>query len=199
MSCFPLCVEMKGKRVFLAGCEKFAEEKLEKLLTFEAEIVLFAEDGFAELCHPQVSLVRRKLQDSDLEEIPLFVVAAEQDREENRRISENCRQRNIPVNVVDDPELCSFYFPAMIRRGEACISISSGGKSPVASALLRQRLEQAVPQNLEEILDWSAALRLTLKECIADPQQRKIILRKAVALAMAEDRIPSLDEIEKMG
>ncbi|MBQ8599090.1 MAG: NAD(P)-dependent oxidoreductase, partial [Oscillospiraceae bacterium] len=108
MSSFPICVEMRGETIILAGSGKIAEEKLEKLLLFEARILLFVESGFEGLSHPQVMLHRRRLTEEDLEQKPLFVVAAEEERENNRVISCWCRERKIPVNVVDDPELCSF-------------------------------------------------------------------------------------------
>lgn len=197
MSSFPICVETRGETVILAGSGRMAEEKLEKLLLFEAHILLFAEGGFEGLSYPQVTLHSRRLTEEDLEQNPLFVVAAEEEREKNRAISRWCRERKIPVNVVDDPELCSFTFPALIRRGEATISISTSGKSPAAAAVLRQRLEQAVPERLEEILDWSAELRSRLKQEITDAERRKRILRSAVAAAMERGRPLSAEELKQ--
>ena len=129
---------------------------------------------------------------------PAFVIAAEEEWEENRRISNLCRERNIPINAVDIPSLCSFYFPALIRRGEVTLSISTGGKSPMAASVLRKRLEDAVPDRLEDILDWSAELRQKLSETIPDQKQRREVLRKAISQAMEEDRILSEEEIESL-
>ena len=187
---------MKNARVFLCGSGRLMKEKLEKLLSFEAKIVLFTESGAEVFSHPQVQLRRRKLCEEDLAEKPLFVVAAEEDCEENRRISAMCKVKNIPVNVVDVPSLCSFYFPALIRRGEVTLSVSTGGTSPMAASVLRKRLEEAVPSRLEEIIDWSAELKKKLLTEISDPQERKRILRKAVSLAMEEDHILSDEEVK---
>lgn len=198
MSAFPMCVEMRGVTVFLAGSGKMMEQKLEKLLLFEAHIQLFSESDIVGLSHPQVTIQHRKLTEQDLEQNPLFVVAAETVREDNRTISRWCRERKIPVNVVDDPELCSFTFPALIRRGEATISISTGGKSPAAAAILRQRLEQVVPERLEEILDWSAELRTRLKQEITDVEVRKQVLRRAVTVAMEQGRPLSDEELQQI-
>lgn len=197
MSSFPMCVEMRGATVILAGSGKLAEEKLEKLLLFEAKIQLFADSGFETLSHPQVRLHRRRLTEQDLEQQPLFVIAAEEKRENNRAIYGWCQQRNIPINTVDDVEFCSFIFPALIRRGEATISISTGGKSPTMATLLRQRLEQCLPDGLEEILDWAGELRLRLKEEIADGELRKRVLRSAVAAALEQGRALSEDELKQ--
>ena len=198
MSCFPLCIEMKNAVVFLCGSGRLAEEKLEKLLSFEADVIHFSEHDIAGSCHPQVKRFKRKLQESDLITRPAFVIAAEEKWEENRRISNLCRERNIPINAVDVPSLCSFYFPALIRRGEVTLSISTGGKSPMAASVLRKRLEDAVPDRLEDILDWSAELRQKLSETIPDQKQRREVLRRAISQAMEENRILSEEEIESL-
>ncbi len=173
-----MAVEMKGATVFLIGSGKAAAEKLEKLLLFEANILLFAENGFENASHPQLSILRRKLTEADLEQRPLFVVAAA-DAEENRRISALCQEQHIPVNAVDMPELCSFTFPAIIKRGGVTISIASGGKSPALASLLRGKIEDSLPEDLDAVLEELAELRLRLKEQEPDPEKRKNILKQA--------------------
>ena len=60
----------------------------------------------------------------------------------------------VVVNVVDVPEFCTFYFPAMITKGPLTVAISTSGNSPAAAALLRRRMEKVLPDRTEEILDW---------------------------------------------
>ncbi len=178
MSSFPLCVEMKNSTVFLVGEGKAAEEKLQKLLLFEANICLFSESGFTDFQHPQVQRIPRKLTEQDLKHRPLFVVVAANDGE-NHRISTLCREHNIPVNVVDVPEFCSFTFPALIKRGAVTISINTGGKSPALAAQLRQKLESSLPDDLDAVLEQLSLLRQKLKEEEADPEKRKLLLKQA--------------------
>ena len=68
----------------------------------------------------------------------------------------------------------------------------------MAASVLRKRLEDAVPDRLEDILDWSAELRQKLSETIPDQKQRREVLRKAISQAMEEDRILSEEEIESL-
>ncbi len=181
MSTFPLCVEMKGSTVFLAGNGKAAADKLKKLLLFEANVSLFTEKGFDGMENPQVTVFRRKLTEDDLLQRPLFVVAAMEEMLENERISRLCQKLHIAVNVVDVPQLCSFNFPALIKRGDVIISIASGGKSPALSAALRQRIEDSLPDDLEAALEKLSQFRQELKEKEDDPEKRKILLKQAAA------------------
>ncbi|MBQ9991152.1 MAG: hypothetical protein IJP31_09480 [Lachnospiraceae bacterium] len=85
---------------------------------------------------------------------PFFVIAADEDREENRRIALLCRKKGILVNAVDDGEYCDFIFPALIARGSFSLGICTGGASPATGVLLKKRMEKQIPENIEEILDF---------------------------------------------
>lgn len=77
-----------------------------------------------------------------------LVIATTDDAECNRRIFDDCQNAGIPVNVVDQPELCTVIFPSVARRGFFTMAISSGGKTPFATKALRRKLEAF----LEDIL-----------------------------------------------
>ena len=105
-----------------------------------------------------------------------------------------CNARGIPVNVVDMPELCSFYFPSLVTRGDLTVAVSTGGKSPGGAAWLRRHLEKHIPDQTEGILEWASSLRQRLRR--EEPEaDRKIILRQALDLALSENRIPEEQEI----
>ena len=82
-----------------------------------------------------------------------------------------CAREGIPVNVVDDLALCSFVFPALVRRGELSVGISTGGASPSAAQYIRRLVEEQVPDGFEEILDFLAARRAQLKSAL--PAERR--------------------------
>jgi len=70
-----------------------------------------------------------------------LVIAATNNREVNKAVFEEAKQRGMLVNVVDDPELCTFFAPAVVRRGDLTISVSTSGKSPSLSRRIREQLE----------------------------------------------------------
>lgn len=199
MNFFPIFTNLEGQAVFLQGSGHHASEKIEKLLPYGVIIHIFNEDCHdAYAGHPQVVFRGRKLTEHDLDSHPVFIVTADIPREEAETIYHWCICRNIPINCVDVPDLCSFYFPALVTKGKFTMAISSSGKSPAAAAILRKKLENQIPDNIDRILDWSEETRSRLKITHPDPADRRKILRKAIALALEEDRIPSQEELNRI-
>ncbi len=95
----------------------------------------------AALSEGRISLVRRKFRPSDLEGAEL-VLAATDDSKVNRAVSR--ASRCALVNVADDPSLCTFIVPSIIRRGAFTIAISTGGASPAAAKAMRLKIEAAL-------------------------------------------------------
>jgi len=95
------------------------------------------------------------------------VIAATSDREFNRRVGEECRKKKIWVNVVDDPEFCDFYVPAVLERGPLQVAISTGGASPLFAKRLREELEKVIPVSIGQALEKIGVMR------------RNVILRRS--------------------
>ncbi len=100
----------------------------------------------------------RAYQPGDLEGA-FLVFAATDDHEVNRAVSEEAQARHSLVNVVDDPELCNFTVPAVVRRGRLTVGISTEGQSPALAAHLRQRIEQMIGPEYAELLEILGDLR----------------------------------------
>lgn len=170
MSYFPVCVDLAGKDVYLIGNGGQIRDKASKLRPFGANLI------------QKESFTRE-----DARRAPALVVVGDLPLAEAEVIHALCREYRIPVNVVDVPRLCSFSFPALITRGELTVSVSTGGASPAAAAYLRGRIEEMLPEQTEQILDWLCAHRKELKE-----QGR---LKQAVAEAFTRGRIPAEPEL----
>lgn len=181
MGWFPLCIDLRGAKVLLVGRGAELEEKVKKLAVFGAEIQIL-----------------EHLSEEDLEPAPALVIAAGLQRQETEKISRLCRDRGIPVNAADQPEFCSFYFPSLITRGDLTLSITTGGKSPAAAALLRQRIEKEIPDRMEEILDWGAETRVRLKESCPEGELRRRLLRRIMGEAMEKNRPLTDTELDEI-
>jgi uroporphyrin-III C-methyltransferase/precorrin-2 dehydrogenase/sirohydrochlorin ferrochelatase len=108
---------------------------------------------------------------ADLDDVTL-VIAASDDHSLNQHVSEAAQARNIPVNVVDKPDLCTFIFPSIVERGDITVAVSSGGAVPVLTRLLRARLETLLPPSLAEFAAQAGSWRTRIKQTLPDMQQR---------------------------
>lgn len=179
MPLFPMFVDLKDKTVLIAGGGSVALRKLQKLTPYGVSPTVVAPDILPELAAvPGVKLHRRTFRPSDLHPRPVLVIAATNDRKVNRYISMLCKKRHIPVNVADDPALCSFVFPALVQRGEFSAGISTGGASPTAAVYFKERLTELLPENLEELLVWLRSKRQAIKASIPEPERRAAFLRR---------------------
>lgn len=118
----------------------------------------------------RVGLVEREFRSGDTSGYAL-VFAATDDRPVNATVSQEAQANGIPVNVVDDPELCSFIVPSVLRRGDLLIAVSTSGKSPALSKKLRRKLEDLFGPEYGTLTDLLGELRDQVKsryDCQAD-------------------------------
>ena len=173
MSYFPFFEKIDNKCFLIVGGGRVAAEKAARLSAFTDRITVVA----AETAITGVSVIRRGFEESDLDAAD-YCICATDDHEENARIAALCRGRHIPVNVVDDPDLCSFIFPALIKKGDLAIGISTSGSSPTCASYLRRQIEDNLPEHIEEVLDQMGALRKSLPEEEPDAAKRREIYRE---------------------
>lgn len=103
----------------------------------------------------------------------VLAIAATDNHDCNRLVSALANMLNIPVNVVDEPSLCTFVFPSIIERGALTVAISTGGNAPVIARLLRARLESWLPTQLENMINVAGSLRDTVRDLLPEPRQRR--------------------------
>jgi uroporphyrin-III C-methyltransferase/precorrin-2 dehydrogenase/sirohydrochlorin ferrochelatase len=102
-----------------------------------------------------------------------LVIAATDDDDVNRAVAAAAKARRIPVNVVDQPTLCSFIMPSIIDRAPLIVAISSGGASPILARLLRARLETLIPAGYGRLAALAAEFRDRIKARLAPPERRR--------------------------
>ena len=182
MAYFPFFVDLSGSRGLIVGGGAVALRKVQKLLPYGPELTVVAPElrrEFEEL--EGLELARRPFDEGELEG-RAFVVAATGDRQVNHRVAELCKARRIPVNVADSREDSSFLFPALLRRGALSVGVSAGGASPAAAAWARDRFAQAVPERLEDILQFLEHAREPVRQAVPDGETRRRLL-----MALASD------------
>lgn len=172
MGYFPFFVQLQSVPGLIVGGGTVALRKAEKLLPYGPRLTVTAPEIGAELARlPGLTLVRRPFRPEDVEGMA-FVIAASGDAALNRQVAGLCRERGIPVNVVDDKEACSFLFPALVKRGELSVGISTGGSSPTAAIWLKEQIGALLPQGLEDILAWLEEQRPILKARCPEEKDR---------------------------
>ncbi len=176
MKYLPLSVNLHGQPVLLVGGGEVALRKARQLSRCKAIVTVVAPAIDPTLRKTVLEaggfVFSRCFEDADIEAKRL-VVAATDSTAVNRRISALCHNRNILVNVVDQPALCSVVFPAVVNREPLTIAISSGGSSPVLTRMLRAKIESTVSSNYGKLADFAAAFRAAVKQSIIEPGRRR--------------------------
>lgn len=188
MSYFPIYMNIKNEdKVLLIGGGKVALQKLKVLIDNQINIHLVAEQvdlsiyeylSGHENSETAVEMELAEYREELLSDDYSFVIAATNDRELNSRIAAASKERNIPVNVVDDPELSTFIFPSIIKRGDLVIGISSSGKAPAVTQYYKERFAQQLPDNIEEILESVGEYRDQIKNDVRDHKKRAAMIRE---------------------
>ena len=177
MAYFPFLIDIKRKLCVIAGGGAVAYRKAEIMLGFGAKVKVVApdiSDSMKLLVEngKEIMIQQRNFQINDLRNAD-FVIAATDDERVNSYISQKCRERDILVNVVDVKEECSFIFPAVIKKDDLLISISSGGNSPAAAAFLKDKIEDRIPDYYGKVVTMLGRYRRDIKETVLDAQDRK--------------------------
>jgi siroheme synthase-like protein len=144
---YPVYLNLKGKRVVVIGGGAVAERKVESLLGTEASIDVISPEFTARLeslaKHKQIRLKRRVFASGDCRNAAL-VLSATDDPKLSRTVFQEARASRALVNTADQPSLCDFIMPAVVRRGDIAIAISTGGTSPGLAARLRRKISRLV-------------------------------------------------------
>lgn len=166
---FPIFLKLENLHTLIVGGGYVGLEKITAVLDNSpmASITLVAPEIREEIhalagVNSRINLIVRRFDDNDLVEKDL-VIAATDDKEENRRISETARSRHLLVNVADTPDLCDFYLSSVVRKGNLKVAISTNGMSPTLAKRLKEVLGEALPDNLETAMEQLRAVREMLK------------------------------------
>ena len=186
MDYLPAFHNVRGKLCLVVGGGEVATRKAGVLLEAGAAVRVVAPEIEPDLARqPGVEPIVARFESQHLEGA-VMVIAATNDREVNRQVSELAQSRKLPVNVVDDPELCSFIMPAILDRSPLMVAFSSGGGSPVLTRMMRGKLETVIPQNYSRLAAFAVRFRELVKERVTNPPKRRIFWENALDGMIAE-------------
>ena len=154
MSYFPFFREIEGEKCLVIGGGNVAARKISRLKGFGVKIKVVAPsivsdiEAMAQSCD-NISVERRIFTPQDIENADFVIAAAGEEVDKEAVIL--CKEKGIPVNVVDNQELCDFIFPSLVQKGDMVAGFVTGGKSPHVAAKLRRDFEANVSDNLSLI------------------------------------------------
>lgn len=177
MDAFPIFLKLAGRRSLVVGGSSAAARKIELLLAAGARVTLIARhvDGeIAEwLADRRIAWGGAAFDERDLEGAALVIVATGE-ATLDRRVAEAAQRREIPVNVVDRPEVSSFIMPSIVDRAPVTIAISTGGTAPSLARLLRAEIDRALPATVGRLARFAETFRDQVRRTLASPRARRL-------------------------
>jgi precorrin-2 dehydrogenase / sirohydrochlorin ferrochelatase len=183
MAKYPIFVELAARRVVVVGGGAVAVRKATSLLEAGARLVVLAfkpNDAMTVLCtNHGGELIRDRYAKQYIGEAVL-VIAATDDPQVNAQVYHDCQELEILCNVVDDPEHCDFFVPALVKRGDLQIAIGTGGYCPAYAGHLRQKLETQFTQEHGRFLKELESIRKEVVGEVSSEADRKSLLGELV-------------------
>jgi len=155
---FPINLNLEGRSCLVVGAGRIGLRKTEQLLAAEAIVTVVAPEVVGDFAGLPVTIHQRAFELPDLDGQRL-VITATGNRELDQLIYDTCEERGVWINSADDPDRCAFTLPAVVRRGDLMVTVSTGGNSPALSSWMRQKLEALVGPEFEEVVNELAQER----------------------------------------
>jgi uroporphyrin-III C-methyltransferase/precorrin-2 dehydrogenase/sirohydrochlorin ferrochelatase len=174
----PLFVNLEGRRVVLIGGGPVAAGKLAPLLAARASVVVVSPAVHPDIEQSGVTIERREFMPSDLDGAWLVIAAATPDV--NRRVRLAADERRLFVNAVDDPANATAFLSGVIRRDGVTVAISTSGRAPGLTALLREALDAVLPRDLAKWMREAKRQRTIWRRDKVPMATRRPLLLKAL-------------------
>jgi precorrin-2 dehydrogenase/sirohydrochlorin ferrochelatase len=176
---YPVFLDLRRRPCLVVGGGKVAAGKIEGLLRAEAEVTVVSPEATESIREwerqARLRYLARRYRRGDLRGF-FIAYAATGDRQVDEEMAEEARTEGVLLNVVDLPVLCDFITPAIVRRGDCVVAVSTGGKSPGFARLVRQRLASLIGPEYGAALEIVGAKRKELRQAYADAERRRGLL-----------------------
>ncbi|MDX1430893.1 MAG: siroheme synthase CysG [Gammaproteobacteria bacterium] len=189
MHYLPIFIRLRDRPCLVVGGGEIAARKASLLLRAGARVQVVAPglgEGMTALLEAgEVTHLPRAFEEGDLEGLAL-AIAATDDEAVNARVAGRARELGVPVNVVDDPQRCTFIMPSIVDRTPLVVAISSSGSAPVLARLLRAKIETLVPAAYGQLAALAGEFRERVKARFADASRRRRFWERTLSGPVAE-------------
>jgi uroporphyrin-III C-methyltransferase/precorrin-2 dehydrogenase/sirohydrochlorin ferrochelatase len=189
MEHLPIFIKIKQKPTLVVGGGDIALRKINLLLKAQAKVdclsPLFCEDIKNLSKDGHTTLINKSFDQTDIKDYSM-IIAATDDKSVNSLISSIAQDKKIPVNVVDSPELSSFIMPSIVDRSPLIIAVSSSGKAPVLSRIIRAKLETVIPSAYGTLAEIAGEYRQKVKERFLKIKDRRAFWEATFSGVIAE-------------
>ena len=183
MNYYPIYLDITNRRCIVAGGGDVAERKVQRLLECGAHVVVIGKtltSGLEVLKREgRIDHINDDYDDAYLHDAFLVIGATDRD-DVNAKISMDARKRGIMINIVDDPDRCDFILPSLFQRGDLCVAISTGGKSPALAKKLREEMEGTYGPEYLTLLNVLGTLREKIKSKGRSADENKRLFESVV-------------------
>ncbi|MDB6044277.1 MAG: sirohydrochlorin ferrochelatase [Gammaproteobacteria bacterium] len=175
MDYLPLFLQVRSQPAVIVGGGRVAVRKVNLLLRSGSHVTVIAPELREELHElaerGELRHIPAKFEPAHLDDA-VIVIAATNDHDVNAAVSAASRARRIPVNVVDDPALSTFIFPAIVDRSPIIVAVSSGGESPVLARRVREQIEAILPEKLGALARFMGERRKAVQRALGIAARR---------------------------
>ena len=183
MQFFPLFFRIAGRKVLVVGGGRVAERKVRQLLEYGAVITLVSPEAVSYIANLAKDKIiawnRRRYIPGEAGDYAL-IIATTDSEEVNRRIYEDAVGLNIPLNVVDQPDLCTVIFPAVVRRGEVTIAVGTDGRAPFLTKSLKEEIDRTIPEELGRKAELAGIFRVWVMEKCISSEVKQMMFSKFI-------------------
>ncbi len=189
MQYYPVFIDIADRNCLVVGGGSVGRRKVKTLLKCGAKVTVVCPQAEAELAElaqsGMITLKRRSYCSADMDGM-FLVIGATDDEKLNVRISKEAELHNILYNIADRPEACNFILPALVRRGDLTIAISTSGKSPAFAKKLRKELEQEFGPEYAVFLALMGAIRKKMLQQSHAPLKHKRLFERLIDSGLIE-------------
>ncbi len=198
----PLHIDLKGRECLVFGGGAVAERKVKVMLAYLAKVTVVSPDLTSTLSDLVDSKTINYLADiyrpAYLKD-RFMVICATDSEDINRKAAEDCIEQGILVNSVSEPDKCTFFLPALLKKGPLSIAVSTAGRSPSLSCRIRDKLDSFFGPEYEDYINFLGEVRSQVIERIADKKSRRAVFEYLAGDEFfSAFKVSSRHEIEKI-